>query len=95
MRNLVRYCNEINSNLHDESESVLQVDACHVYHMPRSRGVPAEIIIHIMPDDIANNPSQVLNVNLANFMKILKRDKELAKKGKKVLTAGPEDHVLV
>uniref|UniRef100_T1JRE6 legumain n=1 Tax=Tetranychus urticae TaxID=32264 RepID=T1JRE6_TETUR len=98
---------------------LLQANTCHAYHILRSRGVPAENIIHMMPDDIANNPEnpvpgKIFNepngtdvyagcakdytgdeVNPENFMKILKGDKELAKKGKKVLTAGPEDHVLV
>uniref|UniRef100_T1L4T4 legumain n=1 Tax=Tetranychus urticae TaxID=32264 RepID=T1L4T4_TETUR len=35
------------------------------------------------------------DVNPETFMKVLKGDKELAKKGKKVLTSGPDDHVFI
>uniref|UniRef100_T1KP86 legumain n=1 Tax=Tetranychus urticae TaxID=32264 RepID=T1KP86_TETUR len=34
-------------------------------------------------------------VNSENFMKVLKGDKELAAKGKKVLQTGPDDHVFI
>ncbi|XP_053200669.1 legumain-like [Panonychus citri] len=96
-----------------------QADVCHAYQLLRSHGVPAENIIVMMYDDIANNkenpyPGQIFNVPKGpnvysgvskdytghevtpeNFIKVLKGDKELAAKGKKVLTSGPNDHVFI
>uniref|UniRef100_T1KZI8 legumain n=1 Tax=Tetranychus urticae TaxID=32264 RepID=T1KZI8_TETUR len=96
-----------------------QADVCHAYQVLRSHGVPAENIIVMMYDDIANasenpHPGKIFNipkgpdvyagvskdytgdeVNAENFLKVIKGDKGLAAKGKKVLTSGPNDHVFI
>uniref|UniRef100_T1K720 legumain n=1 Tax=Tetranychus urticae TaxID=32264 RepID=T1K720_TETUR len=96
-----------------------QADVCHAYQVLRNHGVPAENIIVMMYDDIANNsenpyPGKIFNapngsdvyagvskdytgeeVTPENFLGVLKGDKALAAKGKKVLTSGPNDHVFI
>uniref|UniRef100_T1KP71 legumain n=1 Tax=Tetranychus urticae TaxID=32264 RepID=T1KP71_TETUR len=96
-----------------------QADVCHAYQVLRNHGVPAENIIVMMYDDIANNtenpyPGKIFNapngpdvyagvskdyigdeVNPDNFLGVLRGDKDLAAKGKKVLTSGPNDHVFI
>uniref|UniRef100_T1K519 legumain n=1 Tax=Tetranychus urticae TaxID=32264 RepID=T1K519_TETUR len=96
-----------------------QADVCHAYQVLRNHGVPAENIIVMMYDDIANDPEnpypgKIFNapngsdvyagvskdytgdeVTPANFLGVLKGDKALAAKGKKVLTSGPNDHVFI
>uniref|UniRef100_T1K520 legumain n=1 Tax=Tetranychus urticae TaxID=32264 RepID=T1K520_TETUR len=96
-----------------------QADVCHAYHVLRNHGVPAENIIVMMYDDIANDPEnpypgKIFNapngsdvyagvvkdytgeeVTPENFLGVLKGDKALAAKGKKVLTSGPNDHVFI
>uniref|UniRef100_T1JY55 legumain n=1 Tax=Tetranychus urticae TaxID=32264 RepID=T1JY55_TETUR len=96
-----------------------QADVCHAYQVLRNHGVPAENIIVMMYDDIANNtenpfPGQIFNapngpdvyagvskdyigneVTSENFLGVLRGDKDLVAKGKKVLTSGPNDHVFI
>jgi len=43
-----------------------QADICHAYHVVRNHGVPAENIVTMMYDDIANSPENPIQGNVIN-----------------------------